>query len=108
MAVNPYNTIRTAARFFLLRRLPACEDIVPLMSQSMERTLTFRERFVLNTHLLICPWCAWYVEHLHKMRGMLRNKVNEEPLVASDRPGLSPEARERLKAALSKASNPQG
>ncbi|MDX6711503.1 MAG: hypothetical protein QOH96_2519 [Blastocatellia bacterium] len=95
-----------AARFFLLRRLPACKDIVPLMSQSMERALTFRERFILNTHLLICAWCAWYFEHLHKMRGMLRNKVNEEPPVPSDGPGLSLEARERLKAALSKSSNP--
>ena len=103
MADNPYNTIRMAARFFLLRRLPACKDMVPLISQSMERTLTFRERFVLNTHLLICPLC---LEHLKKMRGMLRNKVNEEPLVASDGPGLSPEARKRLKAALSKSSNP--
>ena len=103
MTVNPYNSISKAVRLFLLHRLPACMEIVPLMSQSMERTLTFRERFVLNTHLLICPLC---LEHLKKMRGMLRNKVNEEPLVASDRPGLSPEARERLKAALSKASNP--
>jgi hypothetical protein len=103
MAVNPYNTIRIAARFFLLRRLPACKDMVPLISQSMERTLTFRERFVLNTHLLICPWC---LEHLQKMRGTLRNKVNEEPPVPTDGPGLSPEARERLKAAHSKSSNP--
>jgi hypothetical protein len=106
MTVDPYSTIRKALRFFLLRRLSACKDMVPLMSQSMERNLTFRERFVLNTHLLICGWCAWYIEHLHKMRGMLRTKVNEEPWVPSDGPELSPEARERLKAALSKSLNP--
>ena len=106
MAVNPYNPISKAVRFFLLRRLPPCKDLVPLMSQSMERTLTFRERFILNTHLLICAWCAWYIEHLHRMRGMLRNKVNEEPWVPADGPGLSEEARGRLKAALSKSPNP--
>jgi hypothetical protein len=106
MGVSPYNPITKAVRFFLLRRLPACKDLVPLMSQSMERTLTFRERFVLNMHLLVCAWCVWYIEHLHKMRGMLRNNVNEEPWVPSDGPGLSPDARERLKAVLSKSSNP--
>jgi len=106
MTVNPYNSISKAVRLFLLHRLPACMEIVPLMSQSMERTLTFRERFVLNTHLLICAWCATYIEHLHKMRGMLRNEDTGEPWVPTDEPELSPDARERLKAALTKSPNP--
>src|ERR671928_2042625 len=88
-------------RFFLLRRLPTCKQMVALMSESMERRLTWRERVVLRVHLWVCAWCAWYLEHLHLMRDSLRQRAGE---AADDEStssaSLSTEARERMKFAL--------
>ena len=99
MQTNPYKKATHALRWFLLRRLPTCKEMVALMSQSMERPLTLRERVLLKLHLWVCAWCVWYLEQLRLMRGTLRARS-----AAADGgyPGasLSTEARERIKAAL--------
>ena len=64
-----------ALRYFLLRRLPTCKQMVTLMSESMERPLSVRERTVLRLHLWICAWCAWYLEQMHVLRTALRARV---------------------------------
>jgi hypothetical protein len=96
-----YNRIRHTIRFFLLRRLPTCRSMVSLMSESLERPLTIRERVVLNLHLLVCAWSLWYLNHLKRMRQILRSDSTETALERSNTITLSPEARERLKRALS-------
>jgi hypothetical protein len=100
MSLNPYNHLRHAVRYFLLRRLPTCRDVTPLMSQSMERPLTIRERVVLTLHLWICVWCVWYLEHLHKIRGVVTEESVEASVESSSEPGLPQDARDRLKSAL--------
>lgn len=70
-----------------------------VISESMERALTLRERLVLKLHLWACVWCQWYLEHLHSIRANLQAgspEVNE----LSSLPGLAPETRERLKKTL--------
>lgn len=68
----------------------------------MERELTFRERFLLKLHLWVCSWCQWYMEHLLTIRETLRTQPAESPEInLSATPGLSPEARERLKRRIS-------
>lgn len=102
---NPYNKVRHALRYFLLRRLPTCKEIAPLMSESMERRLTVRERVALRLHLWVCVWCEWYLQQLRLMRAALRTKsaqsdVEELTSPATAAAALSTEARERLKRAL--------
>lgn len=90
-----------AVRYFLLRRLPACKQMTVLMSESMERPLTLRERVVLRLHLWVCIWCVWYLEQLRLLRATLRERAERGE--AEDRSAdlhLTLEARERIKRTL--------
>jgi hypothetical protein len=102
MALRLYDKAIHAVRYWLLRTLPTCKQTVAVISESLERRLTLRERVWLKLHLWVCVWCVWYQEHLLSMRETLRQqsaRVEEED--ASSAPTLSPEARERIKRALS-------
>ena len=99
MKIGWYEKIKQKIRFWLLRHLPPCEDTVKVISQSFERKLTLRERFLLRLHLWVCMWCVWYLEHLGLIRQSLRSQPGAQNSVAAS-PGLSDEARERLKRRL--------
>ena len=106
MALKAYNKIKHAVRWWLLRRLPACKQIVKVISESMERKLSLRERITVKLHLWICLWCVWYLEHLNLMRDTIRTKASQEPnLDSSSLPPLSPDARERMKVRLSRPND---
>ena len=96
MSLKLYDKLKHAVRYWLLRRLPACQQTVATLSQSMERQLTLRERITVKLHLWICAWCQWYLEHLHLIRDTARAKASES-LDLNTGPGLSAEARERIK-----------
>jgi hypothetical protein len=81
-------------QFALARRLPTCRALVPVMSQSLERPLTLRERVVLGLHLFVCEFCENYLRHLHELRDAARG-LGDRP-----GPGLTEEARERIRRAL--------
>ena len=89
-----------ALRYFLLRRLPACKQMVALMSESMERRLSVRERAVLRLHLWICAWCAWYLEQIHTLRAALRARGAQAADESATEVALTAEARARIKRAL--------
>ena len=96
-----YDKTKHAVRFWLLRRLPPCKQTVQVISQSLERPLSFRERVLLKLHLWVCMWCVWYLEHLLIMRNTLRENSSESTeLDSATTPGLSAEARERIKQQL--------
>ena len=102
MALKIYDKLKHSIRYFLLRRLPPCQQVVETISQSLERKLTLRESITLKLHLWICAWCQWYLEHLHIIRDAARAKANESPdLTTASGPTLSAEARERIKRKLS-------
>ena len=89
-----------AARYFLLRRLPACKQMTVLMSESLERRLTLRERVTLRLHLWVCIWCVWYLEQLQLLRAALRGRAERAEAEDAADMRLTLEARERLKRAL--------
>jgi hypothetical protein len=95
MALTAYDKLKHSIRYFLLRRLPPCQQVVEQISQSMERKLTLRERINLKLHLWICAWCQWYLEHLH----LIHDLAHTHDPGLTDGPTLSPEARERIKRA---------
>lgn len=96
MALKVYDQLKHAIRYWLLRRLPVCQAIVKNISRSMEQRLTLRERVTLRVHLWICAWCQWYLEHLK----LIRYTCQAKSFDTSDLPGLSAEARERMRHRL--------
>ena len=101
MADTTYDKLKHSIRFWLLRKLPTCQQTVEKISQSMDRELTLRERIDLKLHLWICAWCQWYVEHLNIIREAARKKGSESPdLIATSTTALSADARERIKRKL--------
>ena len=76
-----------------------------MISESMERRLTLREHLLVTVHLWACSWCQWYMEHLNLLREALRKEAAEaSELELSSTPGLSDEARARLKRNLANRS----
>jgi len=103
MGLGLYNKAVHAARYFLLRRLPTCKQMAPVMSESLERPLTLRERVTLKLHLWVCVWCVWYLENLRTMKATLRaRRTREEVDEADSAAKLSEEARERIRRALAR------
>ena len=96
-----YDKLKHAIRFWLLRRLPTCKQTVEVISQSLERPLSLRERVLLKLHLWVCLWCLWYLEHLQIMRDAMRANAAETAEIDSAIT-LSAEARERIKRQLSR------
>ena len=99
MALKLYDKLKHAVRYWLLRRLPTCQNTVEMISQSLERSLSLGERFKVKVHLWICAWCQWYLEHLQLIRDAARAKASESPDLSTSA-GLSAEARERIKRNL--------
>lgn len=107
MAMKLYDKAVHAARYFLLRRLPPCKAMASLMSESLERALTVRERVTLKLHLWVCIWCVWYLEHLRVLRETIRARSDQftegaEDTISPDL-ALSVEAGERIKKALERS-----
>src|ERR1044072_2776395 len=100
-----YDKTKHAVRLWLLRRLPAGKHTVGLISPSMERPLTLRERVLLKLHLWLCMWCQRYLEHLQLMRDALRVQENEnDEAEVSPATRLSDEARARIRRSLTNNS----
>ena len=100
MALKPYDKLKHAIRYWLLRKLPTCQQTVEKISESMDRELSLRERINLKLHIWICAWCQWYLEHLEIIRETARAKGAESPDLESVSPTLSAEARERIRRKL--------
>jgi hypothetical protein len=99
MALKVYDNLKHSIRYYLLRTLPTCQQTVERISDSMERSLSIRDRIRLKLHLWICVWCQWYIEHLHIIRETARAKA-EEPADVISGHSLSGEARERIRRRL--------
>jgi hypothetical protein len=99
MALKPYEKLKHAVRYWLLRNLPACQQTVETISQSMERRLTLGESVKLKLHLWICVWCQWYMEHLQLIRATSRAQADKAPDSMTNAT-LSTEARERIRRRL--------
>jgi hypothetical protein len=100
-----YGKATHAVRYFLLRRLPTCRQTVSVVSQSLERPLSLRERLKTKLHLWVCIWCVRYLEQLQLMRDTLRARGERVPEGETSDASLSAEARERMKRALSQHSH---
>src|SRR6516165_8759452 len=53
---------------FIATRTPKCQEVVKLLSQSMEVKLPVTTRIKIRFHYLICIWCYRYGKQLHALR----------------------------------------
>lgn len=91
-----YQRIRKAVRLQLLRSQAPCRELVPLMSQSLERKLALRERLRLRLHLIVCAWCVRYLKQLRLLRQLVRLQSECTAEEALPNVSLTSEARARI------------
>ena len=79
----------------------SCKEVSRLVSESLDRDLSFRQRSSMRLHLLMCSMCSRFRRQMLFLRKAARSfgeaSKNDE-LPASVQ--LSPEARTRIKQAL--------
>ncbi len=76
-----------------------CKEAAALASKALDTRLSWRERWGMRVHLLLCDLCQRYIEQLrfvHKVVGTL----DRHPEVYGGQPALPREARERIRRAL--------
>ena len=88
--------LKERAIYWFAGKLPSCEAITRLASESMERPLSARERVLKRLHYLICVWCERYERQLRAMRDLAREGAPGGETATR----LSDDARDRLKRAL--------
>lgn len=94
-----FGKVRNGFNHLVWRYLPSCKDITVLISRSMEKDLSLREKIVMKTHLYSCIACQRYLAQLKFMSEVLE-KQEEKIENGEYAPRLSSEASERLKNAL--------
>jgi hypothetical protein len=71
--------------------------MVPLMSESLDRQLSIRERLRLRLHLLVCVWCVRYLQQIKLLRRLSRDR----PLATGElSASLTVETQERIAKSL--------
>lgn len=76
----------------------ACEHVTELVSRSHDTSLSVRERFALWLHVRTCRACGLFEKQLRLLRKtMRRHRRLEMKKDDPQTPGLTPEARERIK-----------
>ncbi|MGH9902634.1 MAG: zf-HC2 domain-containing protein, partial [Pyrinomonadaceae bacterium] len=79
---------------------PACKQITALVSRSLDRQLSFRQRLLLRLHLFGCRACALFREQLRLLRSLVRRRAQSADFATSPETILPAEARERIGLAL--------
>jgi len=83
----------------------SCKEATRLISASMERKLTLRQRLAVRAHLLMCRFCSRYRRQLHFIEKALSQMVESERKGEAEAPSeasLSIEARERIREAMTR------
>ncbi len=79
----------------------SCKEVSRLLSESMERKLSFWERIGLWFHLSMCKLCNGFSKDLQQLREAARRHAEDVENDTGDSDAvLSSEARERMKRRL--------
>jgi len=76
----------------------SCKQVSELVSQSLDRQLSLRERLGVRLHLMMCGMCRRYRKQLAFIAKASRQLLGR----SSSTSALPPEARERIEEALEK------
>ena len=91
--------LRRAKNRIILRTLPPCKEIVKIVSASLDRPLTLRERILMNLHLAACKPCVRYMEQSHFLSSAV-TQMDEHLKDELFTGRLSNDARDRIKNIL--------
>lgn len=99
MAIKAYDKIKHSIRYFFLKRLPPCQQTIQKISEQRDQSLSLSDSIKVKLHIWVCAWCQWYMEHLEVLGTVARANATQPP---ASTPGLSSEARERIRRNLTK------
>ena len=86
----------------------SCSEVTQLVSESLDRELSFRQRMSTKMHLMMCKLCSRYNKQLAGLREAVRLHSASEEDIDIYPASLPSEARERIKQALHhKSGEPQ-
>lgn len=90
-------------RRIILRTFPSCKEIVHIISASLDRPLTLREKILMKLHLAACKPCVRYLDQSAFVSEAVKimDEADKMDLFAGS---LSDAARARIKSALSPAA----
>ncbi|HCU85443.1 MULTISPECIES: zf-HC2 domain-containing protein [unclassified Methylophilus] len=77
-----------------------CKQTSVLVSQSLDRPLTWRERWAVRLHLAICIYCRRFTQQLKWIRNAMQ--VWQQQVTNDSEIALSQAARERITQQLDK------
>ena len=77
-----------------------CKDYAKLISQGMDRRLSFWDRVSLKIHQMLCPPCNQVTQQFKAIRDACRFKPFDEPPADHSDGQLSEQACEQIKQAL--------
>ena len=97
------NKLRRTLYVAAWRYLPPCKDIVKIISASLDRKLTLRERLIMKLHLAACEPCVRYLDQ-SKLLSTAAQTIDEELKNDLYAGRLSDDARERIKNILKASS----
>ena len=77
-----------------------CKDVAYLASKALDSPITWRQRWGMRLHLLVCRLCRRYVQNLDFLNRALRRTSNGNQPCFSTQQKLSEQAREKIQRAL--------
>ncbi len=84
----------------------SCIEVTRLISESLDRPLSFRQRMSVAMHLFVCRFCSRYRKQMRlislAVQRLAKDKGDALENISDDM--LSPEARERIKENLRSGS----
>jgi hypothetical protein len=89
--------------FFIARRVRDCKNITPLISESLDRKISLKEKIELKLHFFTCEACVRYLSQIKFLREAIQKQGEQIGDESSSEKKLSDSAKERLKNALRSA-----
>lgn len=87
----------------LYRLTFSCEVVTQKISEGLDHPLSFRDRVKIRVHVLFCKFCNRYEKQLLALHKAFQNRA-EPQFGGEDVEGLSDEARQRIKRAVTDKS----
>ncbi len=82
----------------------SCKQASKIISQSLDKPLTMRERFALKLHLIICKYCKRFSQQVQTLRVALKQMISS---IENNNTIELPSAAKNRIAALVEANSPQ-
>jgi hypothetical protein len=77
-----------------------CKEAVRLISEGLDRDLSWPTRLGLKMHLLMCRHCSAYGRQLRGLAHLFHLRFAEQQSIQRADETLSPEAREKIKSTI--------